>query len=884
MIEATAADLRELFLTFFEEKEHLRVPSSPLVPQDDPTLLFTTAGMVQMKPYFTGEATPPRNRLTSVQKSFRTTDVESVGDSTHLTFFEMLGNFSVGDYFKGEAIRFAWEFCTDRVQLPPEKLWATVFLDDDEAQELWERTGVPAERIRRYGESDNFWGPAGDNGPCGPCSEIHVELHDQPCDRQDCGPNCECGRFVEIWNLVFMQFDQATDGTRIPLSSTNIDTGMGLERLTAVVQGVGSVYETDLFVPLIDRVAKLAGKPFGRDADTDRALRAVAEHSRAASFLIADGVVPGNEGRGYVLRRVMRRAIRFAKRLDISDPFLAPMATHVIDQMGNVYPELIAAKDHILLTVSGEEERFDQTLAVGNALLEDVVAKVVEEGGGIVSGEHAFRLYDTYGFPIELTEEVVAEQGISVDREGFDRAMALQRERGRAAGGFSGAREVSEAHRALSSLHTRSFAHDATSAASSVAGLAVGGAMVASAAELQEVEIVTTETPFYAEAGGQVGDMGTIAGPNGTVRIRDTQRPMPDAPDFVVHIGFVKRGTIAVGDTVQMEVESGHRADTTRHHTATHLLHAALRAVLGPHVRQAGSLVAPDHLRFDFSHNLALNQAEAAAITKAVNSRVLKNIAVQSRVVPIQEALSKGALAFFGDKYGEMVRTVEINGSGDDVPFSLELCGGTHVHATGEVGFVYVTNESSIGSGMRRVEAVAGSAADELISTRLAVLDRVAQQLGVAPDEVAERAAAQLQEADRARKRVETLERELATSQTSALINAVETVDGVALLAARVDVPKADLLRDMTDELREQMGSGVIVLGSVINNRPSFVCAVTPDLIGRGAPYHAGNIIKGIAAVAGGGGGGRAELATAGGRDPARLDAAIAAARGLITL
>ena len=853
------------------------------MPQGDPTLLFTTAGMVQMKPYFLGEATPPRRRLTSVQKSFRTTDVESVGDATHLTFFEMLGNFSVGDYFKEEAVRSAWEFCTERVQLPPERLWATVFRDDDEADEIWRQTGVPAERIRRYGEADNFWGPAGDSGPCGPCSEVHYELHDRPCGRPNCGPNCACGRFVEIWNLVFMQYDQAPDGSRRPLEQTNIDTGMGLERLTAVVQGVGSVYETDLFAPLIARAVERSGKAFGRDAETDRALRAVAEHSRAAAFLIADGVAPSNEGRGYVLRRVLRRGVRFAKRLDIGEPFLAEMASEVIDHMGGAYPELVSARDHILRTVSREEGQFGQTLSVGGALLEDVIAKTTAAGGGTVGGEDAFRLYDTYGFPIELTEEVAAERGLSIDRGGFEQAMAAQRERGRAGGGFgTGSRGVTEAHRALSSLVTRSVAHDATAVESTVTGLAAGGAMVPSATELQEVEVVTEATSFYAEGGGQVGDIGVIAGPNGRVRVRDTQRPMPDALDFVVHAGVVEEGTVSVGDAVRMEADPEHRVHTTRHHTATHLLHAALRSVLGPHVRQAGSLVAPDHLRFDFSHNLALDESETAAVTRAVNAHVLRNIAVESEVVPIQEALAKGALAFFGDKYGDVVRTVSILGAGDGAPFSLELCAGTHVHATGEVGLIHVAGESSIGSGMRRIEAVAGSAADALISARLAVLDRAARRLGVPPDAVAERAAAHLEEAERLRKRTDALEREVAASKTGALLAGVEQVGGAALLAARVDVPTADILRGMTDGLRAEMESGVIVLGSIINGRPSFVCVVTPDLVGRGAPYHAGDIAKGIAAVAGGGGGGRAEMGTAGGRDLEKLDEALAAAKGLL--
>lgn len=882
----TAAELRELYLSYFEEQGHQRVPSSSLVPQNDPTLLFTTAGMVQMKPYFMREATPPNVRLTSVQKSFRMTDVDEVGDMTHLTFFEMLGNFSIGDYFKKKAIEFAWEFCTQRVGLDPERLWATVFLDDDEASGLWEQTGVPVERIRRFDEKDNFWGPAGDSGPCGPCSEIHYDLKPgEPFHAPTCGPNCDCGRFVEIWNLVFMEYDQATDGTRTPLASKNIDTGMGLERLTAVIQDVDNVYDTDLFLRLIERAVEIAGRPYGEDEATDRALRTMVEHARSVAFLIADGVIPGNEGRGYVLRRVLRRGIRFARRIGVQGPFLDRIIEVVFNNMGAAYPSLIEARDHILTTVAREEEQFQRTLAVGTALLDEVVSQLVAQGETTVPGDELFRLYDTYGFPLEMAEEVAADRNLTVDGEGFQKAMDAQRERGRAASGFSAAREISEAYRTLSSLETRFLAYESTGASSNITGLIVGGGVVESASHNQQVEVVVADSPFYPEGGGQVGDIGLITGPNGVIRVSDTQRPVGERPGFVVHIGIVESGTIAVGDAIRMEVDVPHRNQTTRHHTATHLLHAALRQILGPHVRQAGSLVAPDHLRFDFSHTASVNEQEIAAVTRAVNERVLRNLLVETKTQPIQEALAGGALAFFGDRYGDVVRTVSIDGQSDDdgAPFSLELCGGTHVHATGEVGFAFVTGEGSIGSGMRRIEAVAGSSADALIGERLVTLERIARQLQVPADSIEERITSHLEELDQARKHAEALERQIARSKVQPLLQKVERVGDVDLLAARVEgVSNADLLREITDDLRQAMGSGVIVLGAEINGKPSFVCAVTSDLVGKGETYHAARIIKEVAAVAGGGGGGRAEMATAGGRDPTKIDEALAAAKGLL--
>ena len=889
----TGPELRELFLSFFESKGHTRMPSSSLVPQDDPTLLFTTAGMVQFKPYFLGQSAPPNVRLTTVQKSFRTTDIGEVGDTTHLTFFEMLGNFSFGDYFKQGAIEHAWELCTENLGLNPDQLWATVYTDDDEAARLWEQAGVPEERIRRFGASDNWWGPAGSSGPCGPCSELHYDLrHGEPFDDEcgdDCGPNCECGRFVEIWNLVFMEFDQAEDGSRTPLEQKNIDTGMGLERLAAIIQRAENIYSTDLFQPLIQTAESIANTQYGVDAATDRALRVMAEHARSGAFLIMDGVTPGSEGRGYVLRRMLRRGIRFAQSVGVNEPFLGRIITDaVIPLMVGPYPGLNDARDHIVQTVTREEEQFQRTLSVGTALLDEVMGRMEADGETVVPGDALFRLYDTYGFPVELAEEIAQDRGLSADREGFQAEMDAQRARGRAATSFGGASEGTEAYRLLSSLETRFTGYDVSRDESTVTGLIVGGGVAESASQHQQVEIVTARTPFYAEGGGQVGDVGVIRGPSGLARITDTQKPVGERPDFIVHIGVIEEGTLSVGDAVSLEVDPIARGQATRHHTATHLLHAALRATLGGHVRQAGSFVSPDHFRFDFSHTASLDEHEIAAVTHAVNARVIRNIVVQSQTQPIQDALASGALAFFGDRYGSEVRTVSIDGgeeNSDSSPFSHELCGGTHVHATGEVGFIYVVGESSIGAGMRRVEAVAGSNADMMIRDRMSVLERLSRQLTVPVEEIEVRIADNLAETDRQRRRAEDLERERARSQIHTLLRQTTTVGEppVTLLSARVtDITSVDLLRDLAERTRAELDSGIVVLGADVDGRPSFVCAITSDIVDRGGGFDAGRIVRQTAEIVGGGGGGRKDFASAGGRDASKLDDALAAVPGIV--
>jgi len=877
--------VRRLFLDYFVERDHLLVPSASLIPAGDPTLLFTSAGMVPFKPYFLGQARPPHRRLTSCQKCFRTTDIDSVGDYKHLTFFEMLGNFSIGDYFKEGAITYAWEFVTRHLNLPPERLWITIYLEDDEAFRLWnEKVGVPAERIYRYGKTDNWWGPPGAEGPCGPCSEIHYdfgpevgcgamarpdEAHLYEEREVGCHPNCDrCERFVELWNLVFMQFYQDPEGNLSPLPAPNIDTGMGLERATAIVQGVRTVYDTDLFRPLLERACDLCGRPYGRDPQDDYALRVVAEHSRSAVFLIADGVVPANEGRGYGLRRIIRRAIRFGRRLGLEGPFLGAMAEAVMEKMGPVYPELVQNREFVLRVLDLEERRFGQVFEQGLRLLEEEVLPRARREGRI-AGEDLFRLYDTYGFPPELTEEMAREHGLTVDREGFERAMERQRERARQASAFAGGGQARILlYEALGVGGTRFLGYQTLTANTVVVALLVGDRPANRAEAGQEVEVVLRETPFYPEGGGQVGDQGEIRGPSGRMRVEDTQAPLEG---LIVHRGRVVEGFLSVGDPVTAGVDAERRLDTARNHTGTHLLHSALRQVLGPHVRQSGSLVAPDRLRFDFTHMQALTPQELRAVEALVNEKVREDLPVVKEERAYLEAIQAGALAFFGDKYGERVRTVRIGGDG--VPFSFEVCGGTHLERTGQIGLFLITSESSIGAGVRRIEAVTGRWAEAYVRERLGLLDALARKLEAPVPDLPARLDALLEDLDRARKEVQRLEREAARRSAEALLAQVQEVEGVRVLSARVSVSSVEAMREMGDHLRQRLGSGAVVLGAVLDGRPTLVAMLTPDLVERG--LHAGVILKEASRAIEGGGGGRPEMAQAGGRRPEGLDSAL---------
>jgi len=934
--------IRDTFLRFFEERGHRVMPSAPLVPVGDPTLLFTSAGMVQFKPYFEGRVTPPSRRLASVQKCFRTSDIDSVGDTAHLTFFEMLGNFSIGDYFKAEAIPWAWELVTDKnwFAMPKENLWAAVYLDDDEAFDLWRKVGVPAERIVRYGEEHNYWfcGPV---GPCGPCSELHYDFGPTPgcpeCERSQCHPAVECGRFLEIWNLVFTTYFLHPDGSRTLLPAKNIDTGAGLERMAVVLQDVRSVYETDLFAPIIRRVAELSGRRYGEDEATDRAMRIVAEHTRAAAFLIADGVMPGNEERGYVLRRVLRRAIFFAHTLVRNVQWMRDVTLEVIEHMWETYPELREHAATVGRTAELEEERFMETLGRGEAAM-DALARLgaylkkflakaplgrwaaeetplsglwqsselpealkaealkpferilgpkpwmasreqlkrATEVDIAITGGVEFLLWDTFGFPRELTREVAARHGVKVDDHADDEFAALleaQRERARAAAKF-GAEGPAADYDALAGLETPFLGYETLTAQTAVVALRRDGVQAESAQEGEAVEIVLRETPFYGEAGGQVGDAGEIVGPHGRVQVDDTQRP---AEKLIVHRGRVLEGRIAVNDAVVAQVDEARR-DIMRNHTATHILHAALRRVLGSHVRQAGSLVAPDRLRFDFTNMEALKPEELAEIQRIVNEKIRADLLVTTRVSSFDEAMKEGVLAFFDEKYGDQVRVVETKEGGER--FSGELCGGTHCSATGQIGLFLIVGESSIGAGMRRIEAVTGRAAEAYVQEQLAALENASRRLGTVASDLEAKVTTLLSDLDSERKRAQALERALAAPAAEALVGKARAVDGISLLAARVDAPSQDALRHMGDVLRQRLGSAVVVLGTVLDGRPAFMAMVTPDLVKRG--LHAGHILKRVASAAGGGGGGRPEMAQGGGTDASKLDEALALVKPLV--
>ena len=871
-------DIREKFLAYFEAQGHSRMASSSLIPVGDPTLLLTTAGMVQFKPYFTGEAEPPPSRrATTSQKCFRTPDIEEVGDATHNTLFEMLGNFSFGDYFKSGAVDFAVELMTDGYGIPLEKFAAAIHESDEETRLLWKAKGIPAGRIYSYGDDENWWGPAGDEGPCGPCSELHYDYGSEfGCLQDDCIPNCAnimpdgvvCDRYVELWNLVFMQYYHHLDGTRTNLPAPSVDTGMGFERLVRILQGVDTAYETDLFMPIIAAVERVSGRKYDNPDDT-YAIRVVAEHGRSVTFLIADGVVPGNEGRGYVLRRVIRRAIRYARRLGIEGNFLGEIADATIEKMGHVYPELVNNRDFIITVLRLEEERFQQAFQNGFNMLTEAL-----EGVETLDGATMFRLWDTYGFPVEMTQEIAIEQGVAVDTEGFEREMEAQRQRGRASAQFGEALAKIQQYQSLGVGATQFLGYEQISASSPIVGMIADDAVVSEATAGQSVEIVLVQTPFYAEGGGQIGDAGTLTGPDGSIEVHDTQAVMPDV---IMHFGKVADGVVRLGDTAQADVDPLRREDTARNHTATHMLHAALREVLGPHVRQAGSLVAPDRLRFDFSHVQPVTDEELWQVQHLVNEKIRQNAGVHRDEDTYQSAIQRGALAFFGDRYGERVRLIEI--ANGDI-FSFEVCGGTHVHHTGEVGSVYILGESSIGAGMRRLEAVSGRAAERLVWERFNREDALAGSLNTTPPELGSAVQRIQDENDELRRQLAALERQNTLQAAEILLDTRQDVNGVSVLAARTDASSADGMREISDWLRDKMGSGIVVLGAVINDRPTISVGITRDLVDGGAD--AREYARELGRIIGGGGGGRPDMAQAGGRNAGKLDSAIGGAFDIV--
>ncbi|GIW42480.1 MAG: alanine--tRNA ligase [Candidatus Binatia bacterium] len=870
----TGAEIRSAFLEFFAARGHEIVPSASLVPEKDPTLLFTNAGMVPFKNVFLGIETRAVPRAASAQRCLRLSgkhnDLEQVGrDTYHHTLFEMLGNWSFGDYGKREAIRWAWELLTAEWRLPKEKLWATVFREDDEAERCWrEETDIGRDRILRFGEADNFW-EMGETGPCGPCSEIHIDRGPEACDLAGspghrCGVNAGCSRFVELWNLVFIQFNRTQDGTLEQLRSRHVDTGMGLERIAAVLQGVPSNYDTDLFRGLIAFVEKESGSRYGRDSRRDVSFRVLADHSRAVSFLVVDGVYPSNEGRGYVLRRLVRRAARHAYRLGLDRPFLYRMVEPVAEILGGAYPEIVPKVSHVQEVVRAEEERFAETLEKGLLLLEEEKRRLLEKGARELPGEIAFRLYDTYGFPLDMTEDILREEGIAVDREGFERAMEAQRRK---------AREARRAQLDLalpsSALRSRFVGDRIYEFESPVVAVFRAGEEVAEVREGDEAILVTEETPFYGESGGQVGDRGWIEAEDGSrFEVLDTQKPNPD---LTVHVGVVRRGAFRRGQNVRLRIDRERREGARLHHSATHILHSVLRERLGTGVQQAGSLVAPDRLRFDFTHPAGLDEETIAEIEDRVNAYIRENAPVVSEEMPYDEAIRAGALAFFGDKYGPRVRVVRM---GD---FSVELCGGTHVSRTGDIGVFKVASQSAVAAGVRRLEARTGPAALAEIRTHEAVLRQLGDLLKGSEEEVAakvERLLAQQRELER---QLAELRGRLAGAQSADLLReAFASPRGFRVVAARVDDADPERLREMADALRARLGRGLVVLAGEARGRVHLLAAVTKDLAGE---IHAGELVRRLAPIVGGRGGGRPEFAQAGGKDASKIAAVLEAVR-----
>ena len=866
----SGAEIRERFLRFFEERGHTRMDSSSLIPRD-PTVLLTTAGMQQMIPFFLGQETPPAKRLTTAQKCFRTTDIDEVGDDSHLTFFEMLGNFSVGDYFKREAIEFAWELLTKVYGIPAERLYPTVHQDDAESPGYWQAvTGIPAETITRL--DDNWWGPPGDRGPCGPDSEIYYDRGlEYGCGEADCAPACpRCDRFLEIWNLVFMQYYQDEHGARTLLKQPNIDTGMGLERLAVVMQGVKSIYDTDIFRTIIDAIAQMVGTEYGKDAAHDRSLRVLADHGRGLVFMAADGVLPSNTGRGYVFRRVLRRMALFGKRLGLDRPFLTEVAEIIIGQMGDHYTQLQARHDQIVDVLGMEERKFNQTLATGLAVLERDLERLTAKGETTLPGNVAFRLYDTHGFPLELTEEVVAERGMTIDRVGFESAMEEQRERARSANPFQ--REKGEeawTHLAKVLPQTVFTGYDGVSDESEIVALLVNGQPVDMVTAPENAAIVLARTPFYAEAGGQRGDQGVVSSEMGAFQVLDTQRPIPG---LNVQFGQMTEGSLRVGASVRAQVNAERRRNIMRNHSATHLLHRALKDLFGEQVNQRGSLVAEDRLRFDFSLNRPLTDEELREVDRRVSAWVLDDLPVTTQILPYKEALATGAMALFSEKYGDLVRVVTMGPS-------RELCGGTHVGATGQIGLYLTTQEVSVAANTRRIEALTGVTADTFLRGRSDLLMTVSERLRTKPDEV-------LTRVDQFQEELADARRELAAAQRAQARELADQLAGKAVrvgatgdtpvVAAVVSVTDDQALRALSDTVRAKLGPAVVALIMTSGDQARFVVMVDPALTARGVDARA--IAADLGARLGGKGGGRPELAQGGGKN---ADAARSAAEAV---
>ena len=968
----TTDEIREVFLKYFEGQDHLRMPAASLIPAGDPTLLLTNSGMAQFKAYFAGESTPPHPRLTTSQKSFRTTDIDEVGDATHLTLFEMLGNFSFGDYFKKEACEWSLDLMVNHLGFDRDRIYITIYDDDDEAEQVWIDLGVEPERIYRFGDEDNWWGPAGAEGPCGPCSELHyyrgsmddVPALDDPIRQNGWGPNTH-DDFLEVYNLVFTQFYRDIDGNDTPLPNKNIDTGMGLERAAAVLQEVSTLYDTDVFQPVISKVEQIAGRKWGDEPGIDRAIGAIAEHARSASFLIGDGVVPGNTGRGDVLRRIIRRAMRFGLTLGMESPFIGSIAEVAMDQMAGVYPELKDNRPFILRVLDIEEQSFARAIAQGTRVLDgmfeyrdshasvtetldtaiatgktsddlteflnengfdspegddsasvgsraayeaikDLIGAAVGSDGDelarqralnwttMVSGPEAFLLYDTYGFPPELVREDAldrymestgepapelardGEVDLLLDRGGFEDQMEAQRQRGRASGNaFRGDVAARRVYESLGVDDTPFRGYETLTVDTQIVGIIKDGDSTPVASEGDEIELILHETPFYAERGGQVGDAGNLRSDGLEVEITDTQNPYSHVN---VHSALVNSGTIHVGDAVIATVNEERRERIRRNHTATHLVHSALRQVLGSHVRQTGSLVAPDRLRFDFTHVASMSPDEIRRVQDIVNDKIRENLDVSVEYTSYREAIDRGALAFFGDKYEADVRTIQIDGT-----WSYELCGGTHMAHTGGIGAFFITSEAGIGSGTRRLEALTGKGAEDHLWERFGILADISEKLRTPVLEMNARIESQLDELDEARRNVARLEREALLGGGGSGPSASEQaklINGIKVVVNRKDGVNAKGLRELGDHLRNQIGSGIVVVGSVFEGKPIVITMVTKDLVGKG--IDAGEFVNAIGERMNGRGGGRPDVAQAGGSDGSLLTNALDAAPDVI--
>ncbi len=864
-------DLREKYLSFFEARGHLRLPSYPLVPMGDKSLLLINSGMAPMKKFFTGEVEPASNRVTTCQKCIRTPDLDRVGHTArHGTFFEMLGNFSFGDYFKDQAIPWAWEFLTETLEIPGELLWPSIYENDEEAFEIWNKqVGVPAGRITRLGKADNFWQHG--QGPCGPCSEIYFDRGEKyGCGSPDCRPGCDCERFMEIWNNVFSQFDNDGKGNYTDLKQKNIDTGMGLERLACVMQGVDNMFEVDSIRKILDTVCTIAGKTYGADKEDDISIRVCTDHIKSSMFMISDGVIPSNEGRGYVLRRIIRRACRHGKLLGIDRPFLTELCVVAIGENKGAYPELAEKADYILKVISLEEERFAATIDAGLSILSGLVKNAKERGEQSVSGEDAFKLYDTFGFPFDLTKEIIAENGLSVDENAFAELMRAQRERARAArGNISGWADATQ--NLLGDLPKTAFVgYDAVSNDAQVLAIIVeneDGATVVQECSEGDCTVILDTTCFYGEGGGQVGDVGTITGESFALTVQDTKKN----DGVYLHVCSVENGTVRVGDTVRAALNEARRNAIARNHSATHLLQAALRRVLGAHVEQAGSFVDDLRCRFDFTHFSSMNAEELAAVEAAVNEQIFAGLAITMTEMPIAEAKKLGAMALFGEKYGDTVRVVRM---GD---YSTELCGGTHMDNTARIGLFKIISETSVAAGVRRIEATTGTGIMQLLAEKEALLAKTVSLLKAQNVQDVTAKAAQLQdELKAAHRELESLNAKIASSKRDDLMKNAVAVGSVKLAVARFDGMQPDVARSLADEIKAEFADTVSVIATVDGARINFLAVAGKDAVAKGA--HAGKLVGAVAAVTGGKGGGRPDNAMAGGRDAGKVDEALAAA------